>query len=117
MEHTCSPAEQQFYYELGNKLHGHVHEYNLAVDRHERTKKYPDRYPGNDDAIGIEITGRALNRFKDDPAYEPLTEQEQRSLHWLVQELLNTLNLVRSDVYRHPQLSFKREGEAADAKW
>jgi hypothetical protein len=40
-----------------------------AVDQHERSKAYPDRYPCNRDSLGIELVGKSL----DKQTYEPVT--------------------------------------------
>lgn len=115
--HTCSASESAFYAALLKKDAGHFAQWKRDVDHHERTKKYPARYPGNDDSIGIEIVGKALHRFPSDTAFEPPTDAENHSLQWLVRELLASLHLTRADIYRHPPLSYKTAGEAAGARW
>lgn len=114
--HSCSPKEQAFQKDLQKKFPQYGR-FVRELAKHEWTKDYPDRYPGNDDAIGIEIVGRALKRNPKDTAYEPLTPDEQKSLKWLIQALIDTLHLQRTDVYRHPEVGYKTAGEAADAQW
>ncbi|MDQ2773925.1 MAG: hypothetical protein M3Y57_03200 [Acidobacteriota bacterium] len=49
--------------------------------------------------------------------YEPLTDQEEASLRWLLAGLIEALKLKQVDIYRHPQISRKGKGEAANAAW
>ena len=84
-----------------------------ALDAHERAKSYPDRYPVNSDAIGIELVGLHI----DDKSYETVTAAQNTSLQWLIDELYTQFNLKPSDVYSHPTVSYKNPGEASTAKW
>ena len=38
-------------------------------------------------------------------------------MHWFVKELMAALKLTPADIYRHPQLSAKKESEAAEVTW
>lgn len=84
-----------------------------AIDKYERQKKYPNRFPVNSDSIGIELVGRHI----DDNTYEAVTSLQNISLQWLIDELYIHLGLDKDDVYRHPTVSYKNFGEAAGAKW
>lgn len=84
-----------------------------ALDTHERSKSYPDRYPVNSDSVGIELVGKHI----DDKTYETLTAQQNTSLQWLIGELNKHFSTTASDVYRHPTVSYKNPGEASSAKW
>lgn len=84
-----------------------------AVDRLERQKFWPDRFPVNGDSIGIELVGRHL----DDTAYEALTSQQLDSLQWLLDQLYIHFSLDGGDVFRHPLVPYKHPGEAASATW
>lgn len=84
-----------------------------ALDAHERAKAYPMRYPVNSDSIGIELVGKHL----DDKTYEAVTAEQSTSLQWLVSELFRHFSLIYSDVYRHPEVSYKSPGEASTAVW
>jgi N-acetyl-anhydromuramyl-L-alanine amidase AmpD len=103
-EHSCIPAETQLYSKWQNPS---------TVNKREQAKAYPKRWPGNSDSIGIEMVGKSL----DEHTFEKPTPEQQHSLQWLVQQLLESLHLKRTDVYRHPQVSFKNPGEARDAVW
>ncbi|WP_133512212.1 peptidoglycan recognition protein family protein [Candidatus Thiosymbion oneisti] len=85
----------------------------VAIDKHERQKNYPDRFPINSDSIGIELVGMHIN----DKTYEPVTACQNMSLQWLIGELYTHFGLDKSDIYRHPAVSYKNPGEAASAKW
>ncbi len=84
-----------------------------ALDAHERQKSYPERYPINSDALGIEIVGRHI----DDTQYEAVTPAQNESLQWLLTELYKHFTLTKTDVYRHPEVSYKNPGEAKGASW
>jgi N-acetyl-anhydromuramyl-L-alanine amidase AmpD len=84
-----------------------------ALNKHERSKNYPDRYPVNSDSIGIEIVGRHI----DDSHYQAVTAQQNASLQWLVNELYGHFNLKGGDVYRHSDVSYKNPDEAGSATW
>jgi N-acetyl-anhydromuramyl-L-alanine amidase AmpD len=86
----------------------------------ERKKKFPERYPSNEDSIGIELVGEATS--SKDPnikvdIYETVTEAQNASLKWLVFELTVTLGLPMSEIYRHPVVSYKNPTEAETAQW
>ena len=72
-----------------------------------------ERYPVNGDSVGIELVGRHI----DDERYEVVTAMQNSSLKWLVGELFSHLSITDSDVYKHPEISYKHPGEASSAKW
>nr|WP_269764782.1 hypothetical protein [Burkholderia ubonensis] len=49
--------------------------------------------------------------------YEVVNDEQGESLKWLVKELCETLGVSFSEIYRHPEVSYKRETEASTAKW
>lgn len=111
MESRCSPAER--------KLNARFNP--TAENRRENRKSVPDRFPSNQDSIGIELVGEALPRDASVPdakkAFEPVTEEQKRSLKWLVQELSVSLNISTTEVFRHPTVSRKNPTEASTAQW
>lgn len=84
-----------------------------ALNSHERSKKYPHRYPINSDSVGIELVGKHI----DQETYEAITPEQNMSLQWLTGELYNHFSLTSSDVYKHPEVSYKNPGEASTAVW
>ena len=108
--HTCSPTELQ---DLKGKKVG------PPIGRVEAKKKWPARYPSNDDSIGIEIVGEALPKKvpEKDQVYESVTKEQQASLKWLVHELTLTLKVQMTEVFRHPTVSWKSKTEASTATW
>lgn len=84
-----------------------------ALDAHERTKSYPDRYPVNNDSIGIELVGKSI----DTKSYETVSPLQNMSLQWLVSELYSHFSVTSNDLYRHPEVSYKNPGEASMAAW
>lgn len=81
---------------------------------HEKAKTYPDRYPTNNDSVGIEIVG---NYIAKNNAYEAVNAKQNASLKWLVSELSTHLGLQTGDVYKHPTVSYKQPSEASTASW
>lgn len=91
--------------------------YSLRIknlSEHESKKSITDRYPTNDDSIGIEIVGAFDAKAK---TYETVTQAQNQSLAWLVDALQSTLGLAADHVYTHPQVSYKEKTEASTAKW
>jgi len=84
------------------------------LHNHEKNKSYPDRYPMNNDSIGIEIVG---DYDKTKKSYESVNATQNKSLEWLVGELGKHFVLDKHDVYRHPEVSYKQPSEASTAKW
>ncbi|WP_246791238.1 peptidoglycan recognition protein family protein [Acetobacter nitrogenifigens] len=87
-----------------------------AINKSEMTKSVPDRYPSNQDSIGIELVGGTIGSGND-PLYEAVTKQQNASLSWLVSELQTTFKVPLTEVFRHPQVSYKDPHEAETAKW
>jgi N-acetyl-anhydromuramyl-L-alanine amidase AmpD len=84
------------------------------LTEHEATKDYPATYPTNSDAIGIELVGGFDDKTHK---YATVTKQQNDSLAWLVATLSAVFKLADSDVYKHPQVSYKQPSEAASASW
>lgn len=111
LEARCSTAEQKLNAKFAPSLE----------NKREMLKVVPDRFPSNQDAIGIELVGEALPRGAAIPeekkTYEPVTAAQNESLRWLVRELSVTLNIPLTEVFRHPTVSRKNPSEASTAKW
>jgi len=107
-EMRCSPAEMK-----ANA------KWNPTAEYHRELKKSaPDRYPSNDDSIGIEIVGKALLPENGKKLiYENLTAEQQASFQWLIDEIRATLKVPLTEIFRHSAVSFKNETEAQSAKW
>jgi len=84
------------------------------LSRHEDAKAWPQRYPSNRDAIGIELVGRFL---PDQARYESVGPEQNASLKWLVHTLAIALGVPLHEVFRHPDLSYKQPSEAKTATW
>ncbi|XKD93196.1 N-acetylmuramoyl-L-alanine amidase [Morganella morganii] len=84
----------------------------------EKARPFPDRYPGNIDSIGIEIVGKAYDiKGKTTEEYESVNPKQNTSLKWLVSELIDSMDISTSEVYRHPDVGRKNETEASTASW
>ena len=77
-------------------------------------KPFPTRYPSNRDSVGIELVGEIDTHTGE---FVIVTNPQNRSLHWLVQQLALTLHVSMHEIYRHPQLSRKTPSEASTARW
>ena len=101
-EHTCSPVEKKYFADLLKtkvKTGMTQRAYNYTVSDHEKAKPYPERYPGNDNSIGIEVVGNTIgDNTKEDVAWENPTVEQDKVTHWLVPALLDALGLKRDDV-------------------
>jgi N-acetyl-anhydromuramyl-L-alanine amidase AmpD len=73
----------------------------------EKKKRFPDRFPFNDDSIGIEIVGKPISGEGENAIYETVNDRQNDSLKWLVKELASTLGVSMTEVYK----------EAETAKW
>jgi len=82
--------------------------------KHEKKKAYPARYPLNKDSIGIEIVG---DYDKAKKVYERVNNAQNKALKWLVGELGFHFVMDKHDVYRHPEVSYKKPSEARTAAW
>jgi N-acetyl-anhydromuramyl-L-alanine amidase AmpD len=98
LELTCKPAKWN------------PHATHLA----ELKKPWPQRFPSNDDSMGIELVGEQNKTTK---IYVVVTEQQNKSLEWLIQELQSTLYVSATEVFRHPTVSQKNATEASTAVW
>ncbi len=111
LQKTCTPAEATAYRKFNP----------TGMHRREMTKKAPDRFPSNEDSIGIELVGQALPRGnsvpEDKKVFESVTTAQNASLAWLVSELAITLGVPLTEVFRHPDVSWKNKTEASTAKW
>lgn len=110
----CSPEELK---EINSILFKKSESYEVRIrnlSQHEAKKPYPDRYPTNDDALGIELVGRFDAKSG---SYDIVTKPQNDSLVWLLSVLETTLSVSNEDVYRHPQVSYKEPSEAESAKW
>lgn len=108
-EMTCEPAELK----IAKKWDP------AGTHDREKVKSVPDRYPSNDDSVGIELVGKAYpNPEKKPPmVFEEVTSKQNESLKWLIGELRTSLKVPLAEIYRHPVVSHKTESEAETASW
>lgn len=111
---TCSPAELQRINSILNQLSRSLSQRYAQLHNHEVRKAYPGRYPHNEDSIGIELVA---NYDPGTSTFEAVTATQQAALTWLITTLTTELGITLTDVYRHPEVSYKAPGEAATATW
>lgn len=109
MEKKCKPSEISKIKPLLNKY--------KQLSRLEQKKPYPERYPANFDSLGIEIVGKPVSGEDQDAIYEKINDAQNSSLKWLVAELSDTLKVSMTEIFRHPEVSYKVKTEAGTAKW
>lgn len=92
-----------------------------AENKREVAKQVPDRFPSNEDSIGIELVAEALPRGNlvpaDQKTYDAVTKEQNDSLKWLIAELRISLQVPLTEVFRHPDVSRKNPSEARTAQW
>jgi hypothetical protein len=79
------------------------------------------RYPSNEDSIGIEFESKndaeTKPKSQKNVKYQDLTEQQIKSGKQLVNLLKEKYpNITNSDIYEHPDISYKMRSEAHGAK-
>lgn len=84
------------------------------LSRLEFGKAYPDRYPTNEDSIGIEIVGAFDLKLSQ---YEMVSRAQNIALAKLIDLLQTALDMDDEDIYRHPEVSYKKPSEALSATW
>jgi len=100
----------------------------------EMRKPPGERYPGNMEAIGIEMVGRATLPAGFKPAgkqiewslekirgehgiFDEPTAAQNQALSWLVSVLVDSIRIGSTEVFRHPVVSRKNKTEAQGANW
>jgi N-acetyl-anhydromuramyl-L-alanine amidase AmpD len=109
MEKTCTPSEISTIKPLLNKY--------KQLSRLEQKKPYPERYPANFDSLGIEIVGKPTSGEGENAVYEKVNDAQNSSLRWLIAELTDTLKVSMTEIFRHPEVSYKVKTEAGTARW
>ncbi|MFC2589018.1 MAG: N-acetylmuramoyl-L-alanine amidase [Ottowia sp.] len=110
-EQTCSPGETKLNQKFNAK----------AENKREIVKQAGVRYPSNKDSIGIELFGESFpkgpNIDQKKVKFEIVTDAQNESLRWLVEQLKKEYRIPDSEVFRHPEISYKNITEASTAKW
>ncbi|UDQ82748.1 N-acetylmuramoyl-L-alanine amidase (plasmid) [Erwinia rhapontici] len=109
MEKKCTPSEISTIRPFLNKY--------KKLSHLEQKKSYPERYPANFDSLGIEVVGKPVSGEGENAIYETVNDAQNSALKWLVYELSDTLKISMSEVFRHPEVSYKVKTEAGTEKW
>jgi hypothetical protein len=99
-EGTCSVEESRLAEKRGFNP--------TATHNHEKAKQYPQRYPLNEDSVGIEVVARHV-----DGSWEAPTAAQTVAINRLVGILQQQYGLGEQDVYAHDVVSYKTLGEGA----
>lgn len=105
-EGSCSKTEQEQLQAIGSRRVSFGRKATL-ISRQELKKKYPDRYPSNDDSLAIEVVGL----FDKKQGYGPATPKQQASLDLLLDALMMKYGLSRKDIYPHGKIAYKQPSE------
>lgn len=90
----------------------------IGTNKIEQKKISPFRYPANKDSIGIELVGKAYPvQGKKQLVFEKVTAKQNVSLKWLIGEISITLGVPMTEIFKHPEVSYKNETEAETARW
>lgn len=106
VEHRCPAVEAANLGKMGVK----------AINHHEMAKQFPARYPSNKDSVGIELVGGTIGASAD-PPYEAVTKAQNESLKNLAAQLRQVFGVPVTEIFRHPQASYKDPHEAETARW
>lgn len=109
IEKKCKPAEVATIKKMLNK-------YKLLSDT-EKLKPPQERYPANFDSIGIEIVGRPVSGKGENTVYETVNDNQNSALKWLITEICHSLKVPVTEIFRHPDVSYKVQTEAKTAEW
>jgi hypothetical protein len=77
-------------------------------------KRPPERFPSNDDSIGIECVSQPIIGPDKKPMYGDITFYQKDSLKWLVTQLKDTLKAMGNntiELFAHIEVSAKTPGE------
>ena len=100
-EQTCSPGETKLNQKFNAK----------AENEREIVKQAGVRYPSNKDSIGIELVGdsfpKGTNIDQKKVKFEIVTDAQNESLRWLVEQLKKEYRIPDSEVFGHPEISYK----------
>lgn len=80
------------------------------IHNHEKVKSYPQRYPMNEDSVGIETVAKFDRNTKQ---WEAPTAEQSVSIAKLIGILKEEYGLSDADIYEHDRISYKEPGEGA----
>ena len=75
-----------------------------------RVNPYPDRFPINEDSVGIEVVAMYAEATR---RWHPPTPEQSESIALLARILKTQYSLTDADIYEHDRISRKTAGEGA----
>lgn len=75
---------------------------------HEKAKPYPDRYPMNEDSVGIEVVAMY---HEGNATWDAPTPEQETAIRRVIRILKKSYGLEDRDVYAHDLISRKTAGE------
>lgn len=82
-----------------------IHAYEL------QNFEYPQRYPSNEETIGIEVAGEAVANPNGEMSYPKPNVLQISAVQRLVRYLLDLYDLTYDDVYSHEEVSYRTANE------
>lgn len=80
------------------------------IHNHEKAKNYPQRYPMNEDSVGIETVAKFDQATEQ---WEAPTTEQSAAITRLIAILKKEYGLSDADIYEHDRISYKQPGEGA----
>ena len=92
--HRCTATDEQMFAKIEKEYGNNQAEKDKMIDAWEQKKLAFNRYPTNNDSIGIEVVGAPKGKVYGSPTLE-----QNQSSRWLVRELILALKLDRSRIF------------------
>ncbi|MGX3046036.1 DUF5675 family protein [Helicobacter sp. T3_23-1056] len=108
-EKTCSKQDRKVIYDIVVDKSITNNQRKVKIDSIEKNKPYSDRYPLNQESIGIEVVGDAKSGI-----YEPPNDLQKDATLNLVKILQNVFNISKNHIYAHGMTGAKNKTEAVE---
>ena len=103
-EGTCDAAEQSAVESLARR------QAYREMHNREKAKPYPDRFPMNEDSVGIEVVAMYTEATRQ---WDPPTPGQSEAISLLARILKTQYSLTDADIYEHDRISRKTAGKGA----
>ena len=101
---SCDAAEQSAVESLARR------QAYREMHNREKAKPYPDRFPMNEDSVGIEVVAMYTEATRQ---WDPPTPGQSEAISLLARILKTQYSLTDADIYEHDRISRKTAGEGA----
>lgn len=108
-ENACSKQDRKVIYDIIVDKSITNEQRTIKIDSIEKNKPYSDRYPLNQESIGIEVVGNTKNGI-----YETPNDLQKEATLNLVKILQNIFNISKKHIYAHGMTGVKNKTEAVE---